>query len=80
MQRAAVVTAELRLGIRVPDDCALVGYDGLSVTDLLDPPLTTLYLDKRRLGEMAVHGSTGSSPMIDAGSELRPFHDPAAGG
>ncbi|MFF4621856.1 hypothetical protein [Nonomuraea jabiensis] len=32
-----------------------VGYDGLSVTDLLDPPLTTLYLDKRRLGEMAGH-------------------------
>ncbi|MFD1541508.1 LacI family DNA-binding transcriptional regulator [Nonomuraea guangzhouensis] len=47
--------AARRLGIRVPDDCALVGYDGLSVTDLLDPPLTTLYLDKRRLGEMAVH-------------------------
>jgi LacI family transcriptional regulator len=47
--------AARRLGIRVPDDCALVGYDGLSVTDLLDPPLTTLHLDKRRLGELAVH-------------------------
>ncbi|MDT0344480.1 LacI family DNA-binding transcriptional regulator [Streptomyces litchfieldiae] len=47
--------AARRLGVRVPDDCALVGYDGLSVTDLLDPPLTTLHLDKRRLGELAVH-------------------------
>jgi LacI family transcriptional regulator len=47
--------AARRLGLRVPDDCALVGYDGLSVTDLLDPPLTTLYLDKRRLGELAIH-------------------------
>jgi LacI family transcriptional regulator len=47
--------AARRLGIGVPDDCALVGYDGLSVTDLVDPPLTTLYLDKRRLGELAVH-------------------------
>ncbi|WP_033325773.1 LacI family DNA-binding transcriptional regulator [Streptomyces yerevanensis] len=44
-----------RLGVRVPDDCALVGYDGLSITDLVDPPLTTLHLDKRRLGELAVH-------------------------
>jgi LacI family transcriptional regulator len=47
--------AARRLGVRVPDDCALVGYDGLSVADLVDPPLTTLHLDKRRLGELAVH-------------------------
>ncbi|MEU6803257.1 LacI family DNA-binding transcriptional regulator [Streptomyces neyagawaensis] len=47
--------AARRLGVQVPDDCALVGYDGLSVVDLVDPPLTTLHLDKRRLGELAVH-------------------------
>nr|WP_141306444.1 LacI family DNA-binding transcriptional regulator [Streptomyces spinoverrucosus] len=47
--------AARRLGAQVPDDCALVGYDGLSVVDLVDPPLTTLHLDKRRLGELAIH-------------------------
>ncbi|SPF02690.1 LacI family DNA-binding transcriptional regulator [Streptomyces sp. MA5143a] len=47
--------AARRLGVQVPDDCALVGYDGLSVVDLVDPPLTTLHLDKRRLGELAIH-------------------------
>lgn len=47
--------ATRRLGVRVPDDCALVGYDGLNVVDLVDPPLTTLHLDKRRLGELAIH-------------------------
>lgn len=47
--------AARRLGVQVPDDCALVGYDGLSVADLVDPPLTTLHLDKRRLGELAIH-------------------------
>jgi len=46
--------AARRLGVQVPDDCAMVGYDGLSVVDLVDPPLTTLHLDKRRLGEMAI--------------------------
>jgi LacI family transcriptional regulator len=46
--------AARRLGVQVPDDCALVGYDGLSVVDLVDPPLTTLHLDKRRLGELAI--------------------------
>ncbi|AYC36228.1 MULTISPECIES: LacI family DNA-binding transcriptional regulator [Streptomyces] len=44
-----------RAGVHVPDDCALVGYDGLSVVDLVDPPLTTLHIDKRRLGELAIH-------------------------
>lgn len=43
------------LGVHVPDHCALVGYDGLSVVDLVDPPLTTLHIDKRRLGELAIH-------------------------
>ncbi|MCX5425836.1 LacI family DNA-binding transcriptional regulator [Streptomyces sp. NBC_00078] len=47
--------AARRLGVQVPDDCALVGYDGLSVADLVDPLLTTLHLDKRRLGELAIH-------------------------
>ncbi|WP_443046501.1 LacI family DNA-binding transcriptional regulator [Streptomyces sp. DSM 40750] len=47
--------AARRIGVHVPDDCALVGYDGLSVVDLVDPPLTTLHLDKRRLGELAIH-------------------------
>nr|WP_149823990.1 LacI family DNA-binding transcriptional regulator [Streptomyces tailanensis] len=47
--------AARRLGVQIPDDCALVGYDGLSVVDLVDPPLTTLHLDKRRLGELAIH-------------------------
>lgn len=47
--------AARRLGVHVPEDCALVGYDGLSVVDLVDPPLTTVHLDKRRLGELAIH-------------------------
>ncbi|WP_067811007.1 LacI family DNA-binding transcriptional regulator [Actinomadura kijaniata] len=47
--------AARRLGVRVPADCAVIGYDGLSIAELVDPPLTTLHLDKRRLGELAVH-------------------------
>ena len=42
-------------GVRIPEDCALVGYDGLSIGELVEPPLTTVHLDKRRLGELAVH-------------------------
>lgn len=46
--------AARRLGVVVPTECALVGFDGLSIGELIDPPLTTIYLDKRRLGELAV--------------------------
>ncbi|TDB76442.1 LacI family transcriptional regulator [Micromonospora sp. KC723] len=47
--------AARRLGVAVPAECALVGFDGLSIGELIDPPLTTIHLDKRRLGELAIH-------------------------
>ena len=46
--------AARRLGLTVPRDCALLGFDGLSIGELLDPPLTTLHIDKRRMGQLAV--------------------------
>ncbi|GAA3758401.1 LacI family DNA-binding transcriptional regulator [Micromonospora maritima] len=47
--------ATRKLGVAVPAECALVGFDGLSIGELIDPPLTTIHLDKRRLGELAVN-------------------------
>jgi LacI family transcriptional regulator len=46
--------AARRLGRAIPGDLALIGFDGLSLGELIDPPLTTVYLDKRRMGELAV--------------------------
>lgn len=43
-----------RGGIRIPQDCALLGFDGLTIGELLDPALTTIHIDKRRLGQLAV--------------------------
>nr|WP_269810789.1 substrate-binding domain-containing protein [Kineosporia rhizophila] len=42
------------LGLTIPGDLALVGFDGLSLGEILDPPLTTINIDKRRMGELAV--------------------------
>ena len=52
---SAAQQAARSIGVRIPEDCALVGYDGLSIGELVEPPLTTVHLDKRRLGELAVH-------------------------
>ncbi|WP_377267326.1 substrate-binding domain-containing protein [Peterkaempfera sp. SMS 1(5)a] len=56
-------------GLAVPGDCAFVGFDGLTLGELVDPPLTTLYIDKRRLGQAAVEQvadqMAGSGGMAD---------------
>ena len=38
----------------MPDDLAVLGFDGLSLGELVEPALTTLRLDKRQLGRLAV--------------------------
>jgi LacI family transcriptional regulator len=43
-----------RLGLAIPGDIAVIGFDGLSLGELLEPPLTTVGLDKRLMGELAV--------------------------
>ncbi|WP_079055967.1 LacI family DNA-binding transcriptional regulator [Streptomyces caeruleatus] len=43
-----------RRGRRVPEDLAVLGFDGLSLGELVEPALTTLHIDKRRLGRLAV--------------------------
>lgn len=41
-------------GIRVPDDLAVVGFDGLPESACFWPPLTTVYQDQRKVGCTAV--------------------------
>jgi len=43
-----------RLGRRLPDDCAVVGFDNIDDAARADPPLTTVELAKEELGRRAV--------------------------
>ncbi|MFN8443204.1 MAG: LacI family DNA-binding transcriptional regulator [Caldilineaceae bacterium] len=49
-----VLQACRMLGRRVPQDCAIVGFDDIQIAGLIDPALTTVHLDKYRLGQEAV--------------------------
>jgi len=70
--------AARRLGVSIPGDVAVLGFDGLSLGELLEPPLTTVDIDKRRIGEMAVaqaqrllDGETPGLAVIETGLLVR---------
>ena len=60
------------LGRRVPDDMAIVGFDDIQFAAMMQPALTTVYIDKYDLGRQAV---TRLLEMLnEPGSDLEPIH------
>jgi DNA-binding LacI/PurR family transcriptional regulator len=49
----AVKTA-LRSGRRVPEDLAVVGHDDSNICQCIEPELTTVHVDKEKMGKIAV--------------------------
>ena len=50
---AGAYLAVRELGLRIPEDLSIVGFDGLDIGRVLDPPLTTVAADAERLGRVA---------------------------
>ncbi|MFA6242024.1 MAG: LacI family DNA-binding transcriptional regulator [Candidatus Hydrogenedentales bacterium] len=48
-----VYRAAYELGLRIPEDLSVVGFDGIELGEVLGPPLTTLSVFPRRIGEIA---------------------------
>lgn len=51
---AGVLKSALRLGLRVPEDLAVVGFDDSTICGMLEPELTSVHIDCRRIGELGV--------------------------
>jgi DNA-binding LacI/PurR family transcriptional regulator len=47
-----------RLGRKVPRDLAVIGFDGLRFGALVEPPLSSVALDTRRIGSLAIEQAT----------------------
>ncbi|MET7495838.1 LacI family DNA-binding transcriptional regulator [Streptomyces sp900116325] len=56
-----------RLGRSVPQDLAVIGFDGLKLGALVEPPLSSVALDTRKLGALAIEQVarllTGGNPL-----------------
>ncbi|MDR3495026.1 MAG: LacI family DNA-binding transcriptional regulator [Ancalomicrobiaceae bacterium] len=48
------IRALKEMGLGIPDDVAVVGFDNLPMSTIVEPPLTTVDVSKRRIGGLAV--------------------------
>jgi LacI family transcriptional regulator len=48
-----VMNTARRLGLRIPEDISIAGYDGISVSQALEPKLTTIKQDTDKIGAEA---------------------------
>ncbi len=51
---AGVIRATHQLGYRVPDQLSVIGFDDIDMARFIDPPLTTIGVDKLELGRKAM--------------------------
>ncbi len=66
-----VLTAARQLGVRIPDDLALVSYGAIDATEFVDPPLTTVALPVHEMGLLAarrlaarIRGEPAQGPTV----------------
>jgi LacI family transcriptional regulator len=66
-----VITAARQLGVRIPDDLALVSYGAIDATAVIDPPLTTVALPVHEMGLLAarrlaarIRGEPAQGPTV----------------
>ena len=74
----AVISALRTLGIRVPEDVSVIGFDGISIGELIEPCLTTVEQPSREMGRTAVRhlldilSGEATRDMITLPHRLRP--------
>ena len=55
-----------RLGRRVPGDLSIIGFDGLFLSEIVQPALTTLHLSRQEIATRAFYALQTSRPNLVA--------------
>ena len=72
-QALGVMRAARELGLRIPEDLSVVGYDDLPVTEWIGPPLTTIH---QPLQEMAATATRMVLALAARRGAVQPAHRP----
>ena len=51
---AGAVRALLQAGYRIPEDISIIGFDDVQICSFVSPPLSTIRIDRFRMGELGV--------------------------
>jgi LacI family transcriptional regulator len=71
---SAAVRAALEIGLRVPEDISIIGYDDTYLASAAHPPITTMRVDTVALGRAAVHLLSLRSEHPDAARMTLTIH------
>ncbi|WP_235866306.1 LacI family DNA-binding transcriptional regulator [Serinibacter arcticus] len=76
-QALGVMRAARELGLRIPEDVSVVGYDNLPITQWLNPALTTINQPLREMASLATRmlltlsaGGPAPTTQVELGTEL----------
>jgi len=67
-----LLRAAKELGVRIPENLAVMGYSGFPGTEYLDPPLATVDFHYPQMGETALRILERSSEWFDAAEQTSP--------
>lgn len=72
-QAMGVLHAAREVGLRVPDDLAVVGFDDIAEAAIADPPLTTVTSDRAGMARAAVELALEREPAAAGAPRVRTF-------